>query len=221
MATVAVENYLKAILTLEGPGNATVAIGDLAASVGVTPGTATTMAKKLATARLAKYERYGGVTLTAKGKKAAQAVLRRHRLIETFLVRTLGMDWSEVHEEAEHLEHAMSDRLLERLDRFLGHPAVDPHGDPIPDANGKLRETPLVAVARCRPGTKVRLARVLDQRAEFLQFLDRSDLRLDAIFLVQKAEPGAGTITVQIEKGQSVALSEAAAGNLLVEPVGR
>jgi DtxR family Mn-dependent transcriptional regulator len=220
MATATVENYLKAALALQGTSGETVAIGDLAAAVGVTPGTATTMAKKLATARLARYERYSGVALTAKGTRAAQAVLRRHRLIETFLVRTLGMDWSEVHEEAEQLEHALSDRLLERLDRFLGHPAVDPHGDPIPDANGRLRETPLVAVAHCRPGSRVRLARVLDQRAEFLQFLDRHNLRLDTVLHISSVEPGAGTITVRVHDGPMLALSETAASNLLVEPTG-
>src|ERR1043165_5503845 len=144
MASETVENYLKAIYSLSAKSDSDqVSLGDLAAAVGVTPGTATTMVKKLALDRLAKYERYSGVALTAKGKQTALAVLRRHRLIETFLVRTLGMDWAEVHAEAERLEHALSDRLLQRLDAFLGHPAVDPHGDPIPDPRGRLRQTAL------------------------------------------------------------------------------
>lgn len=225
MVTAAVENYLKAIYALQregrdadSAGRPSAALGDLAAAVGVTPGTATTMVKKLAAQRLVKYERYAGVSLTAKGERAARQVLRRHRLIETFLVRTLGMDWSEVHDEAERLEHALSDRLLERLDRFLGHPAVDPHGDPIPDAHGRPRDMPLVAIARCKPGAKLRLARVLDQRAEFLRFLDRSGLRIDAVLTVESAEPGAGTICVRVGRGPIVALSDAAAASLLVEP---
>lgn len=224
MATETVENYVKAIYALrgrcEGPN---VALGDVAAAVGVTPGTATTMVKKLARDRLAKYERYGGVALTARGEKMALAVLRRHRLIETFLVRTLGMDWSEVHDEAERLEHAVSDHLLEKLDDFLGHPAVDPHGDPIPGEDGRLREAALVAVARCKPGARVRLARVLDQRADFLRFLDRHQIRIGAVLTLERAEPGAGTVTVVVggAGGKEVTIGEAAAANLLVEAVGR
>jgi DtxR family Mn-dependent transcriptional regulator len=223
MASETVENYVKAIYTLreegEGGAGSTVALGDVAAAVGVTPGTATTMVKKLARDKLAKYERYGGVTLTVRGEKMALAVLRRHRLIETFLVRTLGMDWSEVHDEAERLEHAISDRMLEKLDAFLGHPAVDPHGDPIPDANGRLREAALVAVARCTPGATVRLARVLDQRADFLRFLDRHRIRIGALLIVERAEPGAGTVTVRVEE-REVTIGEAAAANLMGEAVG-
>jgi DtxR family Mn-dependent transcriptional regulator len=229
MTSAAVENYLKAIDALqraaqppgEARGSAPVALGELAKAVGVTPGTATTMVKKLARDRFVKYERYAGVSLTLKGERAARAVLRRHRLIETFLVRTLGMDWSEVHDEAERLEHAISDRLLDQLDDFLGSPAVDPHGDPIPDANGRLRGVPLVAIARCARGTSARLARVLDQRAEFLHFLDRHGLRIDATIELESIEPGAGTITVRVERGPAIALSEAAAANLLVEPLAR
>ena len=223
MPSETVENYLKAIHTLEAAGasDAPVALGDLAHAVGVTPGTATTMVKKLAAGKLVKYERYGGVLLTPKGERAALAVLRRHRLIETFLVRTLGMDWSEVHEEAERLEHALSDRLLAKLDAFLGHPVVDPHGDPIPDERGNLRSTPLLAVARCRTGTKVRLARVQDQRAEFLKFLNRAGLAIDALLTIVAADAGAGTVTLRTEGKEAVTISETAAGNLLVEVVGR
>lgn len=223
MPSETVENYLKAIhaLAAAGAADAPVSLGDLAQAVGVTPGTATTMVKKLAAAKLAKYERYGGVMLTSKGERAALAVLRRHRLIETFLVRTLGMDWSEVHEEAEKLEHALSDRLLAKLDAFLGHPAVDPHGDPIPDEQGNLRSTPLIAVARCRAGTRVRLARVLDQRAEFLRFLNRAGLTIDASLTIVGADPGAGTVTLRTTGNEPVTISELAAANLLVEPAGR
>ncbi|MFN0058082.1 MAG: metal-dependent transcriptional regulator [Planctomycetota bacterium] len=233
MPTETVENYLKAIYCLETAGHVDhvanedrptshvagrpVALGDVAAAVRVTPGTATTMVKKLAADRLVKYERYGGVTLTAAGEKLALSVLRRHRLVETFLVRTLGMVWSEVHDEAERLEHAISERLLERLDSFLGRPVVDPHGDPIPDGAGKLRKNDLVAIARCKPGITVRLARVLDQRPEFLQFLDRHGLRIDSTLTIVSTEPGAGTVLIRVAKGAAVALSDAAASNLLVD----
>ncbi len=216
MATETVENYLKAIFTLRKPGeeDAQVPLGDVASAVGVTPGTATTMVKKLAGASLVKYERYGGVRLTAKGERAALAVLRRHRLIETFLVKTLGMDWSEVHADAERLEHALSDSLLERLDRFLGHPSVDPHGDPIPDIDGKFRAPHVVPVARCKAGAKLRLARVMDQSPEFLKFLDRNGLRIGAAVVVQSFEPGAGTMSLKVGS-RTVTIAERAAGNLM------
>lgn len=216
MASETVENYLKAIFTLRKPGeeDAQVPLGDVAHAVRVTPGTATTMVKKLGAAGLVKYERYGGVRLTARGERAAIAVLRRHRLIETFLVKTLGMDWSEVHEDAERLEHAVSDSLLERLDRLLEHPSVDPHGDPIPDVDGKFREAHVVPIGRCKTGVRMRLARVMDQSPEFLRFLDRNGLRIGAGLVVQSAEPGAGTLTLRVG-GKLVTLAQAAAGNLM------
>lgn len=223
MPSETVENYLKAIHALAAraePG-APVSLGDLAAAVGVTPGTATTMVKKLAAQKLARYERYSGVLLTVRGERAALSVLRRHRLIETFLVRTLGMDWSEVHEDAEKLEHAVSDRLLQRLDDLLGHPAVDPHGDPIPDASGAFRApppVPLLDIARARPTARVTLARVIDQRPDFLRFLNRAGLTLNAHLTILAAEPGAGTVTVRTSVRGDITLSEAAAANLLVRP---
>src|SRR4029077_6378558 len=133
-----VENYLKAIyqgqLTLAESGKL-VPMGQVANAVGVTPGTATTMVKALAESGLAEYEPYSGVRLSPAGEKLAALVLRRHRLVELFLVQVIGMNWDEVHDEAEQLEHAVSDRLIERIDAMLGHPAVDPHGDPIPDSD--------------------------------------------------------------------------------------
>ena len=135
-----VENYLKAIFQAQiglGRGDL-VPMGQLAAALGVVPGTATTMVKTLAESGLVKYEPYAGVRLTAAGEKLAAMVLRRHRLIELFLVKVMGMSWTEVHDEAEHLEHAVSERLIDRIDEMLGRPAVDPHGDPIPDSHGAL-----------------------------------------------------------------------------------
>src|SRR5687768_12530154 len=136
-----VENYLKAIfqaqLHLPRKGEL-VPMGQLAVALGVVPGTATTMVKALAESGLVKYEPYAGVRLTASGERLAALVVRRHRLIELFLVKVMGMSWTEVHDEAEHLEHAVSDRLIDRIDEMLGRPAVDPHGDPIPDSHGSL-----------------------------------------------------------------------------------
>src|SRR4030095_4686352 len=124
-----VENYLKAIFVGEthlAAGQKLVPMGQLAAALGIAPGTATTMVKALAESGLVTYEPYNGVRLTGAGSKLAARVLRRHRLIELFLVQVMGMNWDEVHEDAEQLEHAVSDRLIERIDAMRGHPAVDP-----------------------------------------------------------------------------------------------
>ena len=139
--TPTVENYLKAILQAQTQLNSDelVPMGDLAASLGVTRGTTTTMVKTLAEADLVRYEPYAGVRLNPSGEKLAVRVLRRHRLVELFLVRIMGMSWTEVHVEAERLEHAVSEELIDRMDEMLGRPAVDPHGDPIPGREGQPR----------------------------------------------------------------------------------
>ena len=140
-----VENYLKAIfLGTAGARDRRSAtrllpMGQLSSALGVAPGTATAMVKTLAESGLVRYEPYAGVALTPAGEKLAALVVRRHRLIELFLVQVLGFGWDEVHDEAEQLEHVVSDRLIARIDEMLGRPAVDPHGDPIPDAEGSLR----------------------------------------------------------------------------------
>src|SRR5262245_11089957 len=136
-----VENYLKAIFqaqTALSGRDALVPMGHLASALGVTPGTATTMVKALEESGLVRYEPYAGVRLSAAGEKLAALVLRRHRLIELFLVKVMGMSWTEVHDEAEHLEHAVSDRLIERIDEMIGRPSADPHGDPITRPDGTL-----------------------------------------------------------------------------------
>lgn len=219
MATETVENYLKAIYALsrESPtGEA--AMTRIAAIVGVATGTATAMVKKLKAARLVRYERFGGVSLTSKGEKAALDILRRHRLVETFLVQTLKLDWSLVHAEAERLEHAVSPLVLDALDRHLGHPTFDPHGDPIPRADGALAQPNLVPLSRCKAGSRIRLARALDQREESLRFLHRHGLEIGARITVEAVEPGAGTIVVHVERGQTISLSDTAASRMLVEP---
>ena len=137
MPTSTVEDYLKCILLEEQrePGTL-VTMGQVAAALRVAPGTVTAMVKALADGGLLAYEPYSGVRLTDYGRQLAGHVLRRHRLVEQFLVKVMGMDWTEVHSEAELLEHAVSERLIARMDEMLGFPSVDPHGDTIPDARG-------------------------------------------------------------------------------------
>src|SRR6476661_3961757 len=161
-----VENYLKAIHQGQSslaPDQRLVPMGQVASALGVTPGTATTMVKALAESGLAEYEPYSGVRLSKAGAKLAGLVLRRHRLVELFLVNVMGMSWAEVHEEAEQLEHVVSDRLIERMDEMLGHPTHDPHGDPIPTTEGTVSDDRLESLMTCPVGTPLRVTRIADQ----------------------------------------------------------
>src|SRR5258706_6232996 len=161
-----VENYLKAIYQGQSSlarDERLVPMGQVAAALGVTPGTATTMVKALPEAGLAEYEPYSGVRLTPGGEKLAGRVLRRHRLVELFLVQVMGMSWAEVHDEAEQLEHAVSERLIERIDQMLGRPTHDPHGDPIPTAEGRLAARHLDSLLTCPIGAPLRVTRIADQ----------------------------------------------------------
>src|SRR5438477_1181507 len=156
MASVTVENYLKQLYLEQqqhAPGEL-VSMGRLAAVMGVVPGTATTMMKALADSGLVAYEPRGGVRLTRGGEQLALHVLRRHRLLELFLVRVLGLDWSEVHDEAEELEHVISEKVIARIDEVLGHPSTDPHGDPIPTAKGRLPDSRLTSLLDCQIGKR-------------------------------------------------------------------
>lgn len=219
MPSSTVENYLKQIYLeqqqpLEGD---LVPMGRLAAAMSVTPGTATTMIKALAEANLVTYEPRTGVRLTKPGEQLALHVLRRHRLVELFLVKVLGLDWSEVHEEAEHLEHAISDKVLEKIDAFLGHPSADPHGDPIPTSKGKVAPQNLQSLAECELGKAVKIARIADQEAAFLQFLHRSGLTPGVALTVQSRDPHADSVVLKISGKPAVSLGTAAAAKILVE----
>ncbi len=221
MATETVENYLKAIYALSreaATGEA--AMTRIATLVGVTTGTATTMVKKLTAAKLVRYERFGGVKLTARGDKAAIDILRRHRLIETFLVETLNLDWSVVHAEAERLEHAISPVVLEALDKHLGHPSVDPHGDPIPDGKGGVREAAGRSLTDFSPGAKVRVSRIVDQDQQFLAFVAKHGLKPGAIARIVAADAPAQSLQIEARDHPKVSLAFAAAGKILAEPLG-
>ena len=203
MPSLTVENYLKAIYQIctrqQGPAST----GKLAAAVEVSPGTVTSMLKTLSEGGLVTYTPYEGVTLTKRGTKLALRVLRRHRLIELFLVETLGLEWDEVHDEAEHMEHAVSDRLIDRIDEVLGYPEVDPHGDPIPGADLSVKTRRSRSLAACEAGSQFQLTRVLDQSPEFLRYLSESQLSLGAEGEVIANRKEAGIVTVRIGKEES------------------
>ena len=194
MASLTVENYVKTIYMIAArkSGSDSVATGELALALSVSPGTVTGMLKTLSEAALATYTPYEGARLTPGGESLAMKVLRRHRLVELFLAQTLEMSWDEVHEEAEHLEHSVSDRLIDRIDDFLGHPAVDPHGDPIPRADGSLPEPPGVPMSQLGRGQRFRLARVVDQDPAFLRYLTECGLDLGTQGELSENRPEAG-----------------------------
>lgn len=219
MPTSTVEDYLKAIYQAQqvSPGQL-VPTGQIAAALDVAPGTATAMVKTLDDSGLVDYEPYSGVTLTAAGEKLAAHVLRRHRLVELFLVQVMGMDWSEVHPEAETLEHAISDRLLERMDEMLGFPEVDPHGDPIPSASGKLREMDYASLLTCPLGREMRVVRVTDQDSEFLQLVDRRGLMPGSTVTVVERDEQADTVRLEHAGAGGASLGLRAASKILVEP---
>ncbi len=219
MPSSTVENYLKRIYIEQQaePVGDIVSMKSLAGAMGVTAGTATSMAKSLADSKFVAYEPYGGVKLTARGRSLALRVLRRHRLIECLLVEALGLDWSEVHDEAESLEHAISDKLLDRIDEFLGFPSVDPHGDPIPTADGEIRQSALTALTEVQEGAEVRIARVLDQDEQFLRFVDRHMLRPGTRARVLAHDHAAEAVTVQSGKLPAVTMGRTAAAKIMVE----
>jgi DtxR family transcriptional regulator, Mn-dependent transcriptional regulator len=221
MPTSTVENYVKQIFLLQppsgSPANRLVAMGDLAAALRVVPGTATSMIKTLAEAGLADYEPRAGVRLTERGERLALHVLRRHRLVELFLVRILGMDWSEIHDEAEQLEHFISERVLERIDSLLGHPKVDPHGDTIPDATGTVPERVLMPLAALTVGQRAQVGRIADQADAFLQFIDLHDLRPGRGVCILERDPQAGIVRVLLDDGREITLGQAAAAKIEVE----
>lgn len=224
MATSTVENYLKQLYLEQHAGDGQrVLMGRLATVMGVVPGTATSMVKALSDSGLVEYEPRSGVRLTGRGEQLALHVLRRHRLLELFLVKVIGLDWSVVHEEADSLEHAVSDRVLERIDALLEHPTTDPHGDPIPTPKGQLHEPQRMSLADCAVGKPYRIARVLDQEPQFLKFVDRQRLVPGAAVTVEKREPAAEAVKIRIGKREEVSLGLVAAAKILVElpPAGK
>ena len=215
-----VENYLKAIYQAQtglARHDALVPMGQLAAALSVVPGTATTMVKALAESGLVHYEPYAGVRLTKAGEKLAALVLRRHRLVELFLVKVMGMSWTEVHDEAEALEHAVSDRLIDRIDEMLGRPEADPHGDPIPSAEGRVHLPSYETLLTCALNEPVRVSRVSDQDREFLHFVERHDLKPGAI--VSVTERDAAADSVRVKGAREFTIGARAASKVLVQAV--
>jgi DtxR family Mn-dependent transcriptional regulator len=160
--------------------------------LGLVPSTVTEMVKKLAVQGLVRHAPYGAITLTGQGRAEALRMVRRHRLVETWLVEGFGYSWDEVHDEAEVLEHVLSDRMLAAIDAQLGHPERDPHGDPIPDAEGVVTRPDAVLASELDPSARGRVARISDRDPEVLRGLDREGIGLDTVVAVGELPPGAG-----------------------------
>ena len=218
MATSTVENYLKQILLEQQQAEGSpVPMGKVASALGVVPGTTTTMAKSLADSGLVDYAPRIGVRLTEKGEKLALHVLRRHRLIELFLVEILGLGWSEIHDEAEKLEHVISDKVLEKIDAMLGYPTVDPHGDPIPTAKGKIDARSLENLSGSPRGEPLCISRITDQAPEFLQFIEDNGLQPGTELKILEQNRVAGTVTFSLSNGKTLTIGAGAAKKILVE----
>ncbi len=180
VASVAVEDYLKSIYHHTEWQDADITPSQLAAQLGLAPSSVTEMIQKLVTQGLVSHRRYGPIALTAEGRRRAAGIVRRHRLIETWLVTEYGYGWDEVHDEAELLEHVISDRLLERIDERLGWPRSDPHGDPIPDAEGRIVRDPFVLLAEAAVGHRGRILRVSDRDPRLLRDLHAAGVEVGA-----------------------------------------
>lgn len=216
MPSLTIENYVKTIYQIcSQQDSAPAATGQVAEALSVSPGTVTSMLKTLSETELVEYTPYEGVRLTKSGQSLALRVLRRHRLIELFLAKTLNLTWDEVHEEAENMEHAVSDLLVDRIDEFLGYPEADPHGDPIPKSDGTVSQSTGQSLSDWQADQRFRLVRVLDQSPEFLRFLSESGLPLGAEGKVIANTPAAGVVTVEIDGGRTT-LAQDVAGKLLV-----
>jgi DtxR family Mn-dependent transcriptional regulator len=199
--TVAVQDYLKAIYALESSG-ARVTTSALATRMGVSAPSATAMTKRLAELGLVERAPYKGVALTTSGKRGALEVLRHHRLLERYLADRLGFSIDEVHAEADRLEHALSEELEAKIDEELGYPTHDPHGDPIPDRELRVRRGNDRTLAELLPGESAPISRVPDGNPELLRYLTELGLVPDARVEIVTVAPFAGPITVRTERGE-------------------
>jgi len=214
--TAPAEDYLKAIYAIELDGVAA-ATNDIAQRLAIAPASVSGMVQRLADHGLVEYERYRGVRLTDQGRRAALRTLRRHRVIEAYLVRALGYGWDRVHDEAERLEHAASDELIDRMAEVIGEPVTDPHGAPIPTREGKIAETPRWTLADAAVGSTTLVVRVSDEDPGMLRYLDSLGLKPGAEVTLTERAPFDGPLTLAI--GQATCrVGSSLAARVLVAP---
>lgn len=218
MPTASVEDYLKAIFARQGDEGQRVKTKEIADDLEISLPSVSGMIKSLAEDGLVDYQPYRGVRLTEKGRRAALKVIRNHRLLEVFLVQTLDYSWDEVHAEADRLEHVVSDLLVERIDAYLNFPRFDPHGDPIPTAEGELHRREMTNLSQATAGMKFKVERVLDQTPEVLRYLDRIGLRPGASVEVREVLSFDGQMFLLVA-GIEVSISQRLARKVLVSDI--
>jgi len=218
--TASVEDYLKAVYEIERRAGAA-STSDVAQQLGVAPASVSGMVRRLAGQGLLAHEPYRGVRLTASGRRAALRTLRRHRIIESYLVHALGYSWDRVHEEAERLEHAASDQLIDRMATALGEPAFDPHGAPIPTREGAVDETKRASLGDLAVGARVRVSRVGDEDASLLRHLAELGITPGARVTVVARAPFDGPMTLLVDGAERIVGRGVAGGVWVEEVVGR
>ena len=211
------ENYLKAIFKLSEKNGKKVSTNAIAGQLNMAAASVTDMVKRLAEKKLVSYQKYRGVNLTEEGKSAATNIIRKHRLWEVFLVKKLQFHWDEVHEIAEQLEHIKSNILTDRMDDFLGYPKFDPHGDPIPDRDGKIVYHKEVTLSKLKEGESGIVVAVDDHTSLFLQYLDKIKLGLNTEVKVVDSTPFDNSKTLVFSDGKEITVSEKVCENLLVK----
>ena len=215
--TAPVEDYLKAIYAIGG-GSGAAATNDIAQRLDLAPASVSGMVRRLADQGLLAYERYHGVKLTESGRRAALRTLRRHRVIEAYLAQALGYEWDRVHEEAERLEHAASDELVDRMAATIGEPEVDPHGAPIPTRDGSVDETVYRSLAELEVGSTGVVVRVSDEDAEMLRYLAELGIVPGKRLSVKAHAPFDGPITLNVSR-QELSIGPALAAQVMVAPI--
>lgn len=216
MTSLSEENYLKAIFHLENAYKKGVSTNALAEEMQTKASSVTDMVKRLSEKELVNYKKYQGVKLSEAGRKAAVEIVRNHRLWEVFLVEKLDFNWDQVHEVAEQLEHIKSKKLTQELDRFLGFPRRDPHGDPIPDAEGRFTKITKVLLADCKPGEQGVIIGVRDSSASFLRYLDKADISLGSKLKLLNKEDFDLSVEVSVDS-REMNLSNKIASNLFLK----
>jgi len=218
MPTQTKENYLKAIYFLDQQDK-NISVTDLSKEMSVSTPTANNMVKKLQEKGWVVYRKYKPLKLTAKGRKTAALIVRKHRLAEMFLSKIMGFGWEEVHDIAEEMEHIQSDSLFNKMDEMLGHPTVDPHGSPIPDQEGKIVERSYVGLNKVEEGDRVRLCALADSSMDLLLLLKGKGIELGTEMEVLRIEPFDQSFQVRYEGHDAVMLSHEVCESLLVERV--
>ncbi len=215
MASSTEENYLKSLFNLAN-AHGEVNLSDLAASLQVSLPTANSMVKSLQKSGWLVYEKYKPVTLTKEGQKTAALIIRKHRLMEMFLVKVMNFGWEEVHEVAEQIEHIHAPKFFERMDQMLGFPTVDPHGSPIPDPQGRVTPHSYTPLSFAKPGQKVQLAALTNSSTEFLEFLNSRNLSLGTQLTILSKETYDQSMVVSYTDHPAETLSEKVSERLLV-----